>query len=78
MPGEDRLAITCDVAEGSPTPVRHWDTEGRGLDIAALSLTDTVATWVHMLDEGLVNWDGSIWVPSTDEINPDLWRRAAG
>lgn len=75
----DVLAIECNVPPGFTTPVRAWDTEACGKDIAAGSLADVVETWVMMLDENLVFWDRERerWWQDVSRIQPWMWRRSA-
>jgi cell wall assembly regulator SMI1 len=74
--GGDQLVISCDVPDGAVTAVRPWNTESFGDRTAADSLTEVVEAWVHLLDEGLMHWDGERWRHEFHRIDPDLRRRA--
>lgn len=59
--GGDVLAIDCRVADGAPTPIIEVAWESAPHPILLPSLTDLVALWVQMLEEGAWTWEGDGW-----------------
>ncbi len=71
----DTLAADCSVAPGVAAPVRRiaYDDEDY-LTPATASVTDVVAVWVRLLEEGLWRYDASAgrWEADFDAMPPEV------